>query len=80
MAEQTTKSPCLIHFDGRRGPLTAFTDVSFKKFLLFREQWVALDGEQKKSGGKITQCCKRRRDTNESRKPLLPQRMLFQIY
>ena len=47
MAEQTTKSRCLIHFDGKRGPLTPFTDVSFKKFLLFREQWVALDGEQK---------------------------------
>ena len=47
MAEQTIKSRCLIHFDGKRGSLTAFTDVSFKKFLLFREQWVALDGEQK---------------------------------
>ena len=47
MAEQTTKSRCLIHFDGKRGPLTAFTDVSFKKFLLFRKEWVALDGEQK---------------------------------
>ena len=58
MAEKTTKSRCLIHFDGQRGPLTAFTEVSFQKFLLFREQWAALDGEQRqvaeKSFGVVT--------------------------
>jgi hypothetical protein len=76
MAEKTTKSRCLIHFDGQRGPLTAFTEVSFQEFLLFREQWAALDGEQRqvaeKSFGVVTGTEKPR-----SRKLLLPQRMLF---
>ena len=58
MVEQTIKSRCSIHFNGQHGPLTSFTEVSFKKILLFREQWVALDGEQRqvaeKSFGVIT--------------------------
>ena len=52
MAEQTTKSRCLIHFNGQCGPLTAFTEVSFKKFLLFRDEWIALDGEQRQAAEK----------------------------
>ena len=47
MAEGTTKTRCLIHFNGHDGPLTAFTGVSIGKFLLFREKWVTLDGEQR---------------------------------
>jgi hypothetical protein len=78
MAEQTTKSLCFIHFVGQHGPLTAFTEVFFQKFLLFREQWVALDGEQRqvaeKSFGVVTGTEK---PTGPDRKCLLPQRVLF---
>ena len=38
---------CLIHFDGRKGPLTTFTEVSFQKFLDCRSIWLTLDGEHR---------------------------------
>ena len=36
---------CLIHFDGKKGPLTSFSEVSFQKFLDCRSIWLTLDGE-----------------------------------
>ena len=36
---------CLIHFDGKKGPLTSFSKVSFQKFLDCRSIWLTLDGE-----------------------------------
>ncbi|XP_028419097.1 uncharacterized protein LOC114544759 [Dendronephthya gigantea] len=38
---------CLIHFDGKKGPLTTFSDVSFQKFLDCRSIWLTLDGEHR---------------------------------
>ena len=37
---------CLIHIDGESGPLTNFTEVSFKKFLDCRAICLTLDGIQ----------------------------------
>ena len=36
---------CLIHFDGKKGPLTSFSKVSFQKFLDCRSIWLTLHGE-----------------------------------
>lgn len=36
---------CLIHFVGKKGPLTTFSEVSFQKFLDCRRIWLMLDGE-----------------------------------
>ena len=38
---------CLIHIDAESGPLTNFTEVSFKKFLDCRAVWLTLDGIQR---------------------------------
>lgn len=38
---------CLIHFDGKKGPLTTFSEVSFQKFLDCRNIWLTLDGEHR---------------------------------
>jgi hypothetical protein len=37
---------CLIHFDGKIGPLTNFTAVLNQKFLDCRRIWLMLDGEE----------------------------------
>ena len=36
---------CLIHFDGKKGPLTSFSKVSFQKFFYCHSIWLTLDGE-----------------------------------
>ena len=38
---------CLIHFDGKKGPLTSFSVVSYQKFLDRRRIWLMLDGEER---------------------------------
>ena len=45
---------CLIHIDGESGPLTNFTEVSFKKFLDCRAIWLTLDGIQRDIAEKTT--------------------------
>ena len=40
-----SSSSCLIHFDGKKGPLTSFSTVSFQKFWDCRSIWLTLDGE-----------------------------------
>ena len=37
---------CLIHFDGKKGPLTSFSAVSYQKCLDCRI-WLTLDGEER---------------------------------
>ena len=36
---------CLIHFDGKKGPLTSFSKVPFPKNLNCCSIWLTLDGE-----------------------------------
>jgi hypothetical protein len=36
-----------IHFDGKKGPLTSFSVVSYKKCLGCRGIWLMLDGEER---------------------------------
>ena len=43
----SSPSDCLIHINGESGPLTNFTEVSFKKFLDCRAIWLTLDGIQR---------------------------------
>ncbi len=38
---------CLIHFDGKKGPLTSFSVVSYQKYLDRRKIWLTLDGEER---------------------------------
>ena len=38
---------CLIHFDGKKGPLTSFSVVSYQNFLDCRRIWLTLDGEER---------------------------------
>jgi hypothetical protein len=38
---------CLIHFDGKKGPLTSFSMVSYQKCLDCRRIWLTLDGEER---------------------------------
>ena len=38
---------CLIHFDGKKGPLTSFSAVSYQKILDCRRIWLTLDGEER---------------------------------
>ena len=38
---------CLIHFNGKKGPLTSFSVVSYKNFLDCRRIWLPLDGEER---------------------------------
>ena len=38
---------CLIHFDGKNGPLTSFSAISYQKFLDCRRIWLTLDGEER---------------------------------
>ena len=38
---------CLIHFDGKKGPLTSFSAVSYQKYLDCRKIWLTLDGEER---------------------------------
>lgn len=42
-----TSFTCLIHNKRESGPLTNFTEVSFKRFLDYRRLWVSLDGNQR---------------------------------
>lgn len=37
---------CLCHCETDTGPLTNFTETSFKRFLEYRQQWLQLDGRQ----------------------------------
>jgi hypothetical protein len=37
---------CLIHFDGKKGPLTSFSVVSYKNFLDCHRIYLTLDGEE----------------------------------
>lgn len=47
MASNRETQKCLIHFKGVEGPLTCFTDISFRKFLTNHALWLTLDGEQR---------------------------------
>jgi hypothetical protein len=38
---------CLIHFDGKKGPVTSFSVVSYKKSLDCRRKWLTLEGEER---------------------------------
>jgi hypothetical protein len=38
---------CLIHFDGKKGPLTNFSVVSYQKVLDCSRIWLTLDGEER---------------------------------
>jgi hypothetical protein len=38
---------CLFHFDGKKGPLTSFSAVSYKNFLDGRRIWLTLGGEER---------------------------------
>ena len=38
---------CLIHFDGKKGPLTSFSVILYQKFLDCRRIWLTLDGEER---------------------------------
>ena len=42
-----SSNSCLIHFDGKKGPLTSFSEVSFQKFFYCRSIWLTLDGEHR---------------------------------
>ena len=49
---------CLIHCVysvGDAEPLTNFSDLSFKRFLKFRKQWLGLDGLQKEAAVRTTE-------------------------
>jgi hypothetical protein len=37
----------LTHFDGKKGPLTSFSVVSYQKCLDCRRIWLTLDGEER---------------------------------
>jgi hypothetical protein len=38
---------CLIHFDGKKGPLASFSLFSYQNFLDCRRIWLTLDGEER---------------------------------
>jgi hypothetical protein len=38
---------CLIHFDGKKGPLTSFSVVSYQNILDCRRIWLTLDGKER---------------------------------
>jgi hypothetical protein len=46
---------CLIHFDGKKGPLTSFSAVSYQKCLDCRRIWLTLDGEEHSVAQRIFQ-------------------------
>ena len=45
---------CFIHCEDAIGPLSNFTEVSFKRFIECRRQWLNLDGRQKEIALKTT--------------------------
>ena len=49
---------CLLHCVysvGDAEPLTNFSDLSFKRFLEFRKQWLGLNGHQKEAAARTTE-------------------------
>ena len=54
-----TMSSCLIHFKGEKGPLTCFTETSFKKVLTSHQQWrLTLDGKLREIADKTARILK----------------------
>ena len=64
MSGAASTGNCLIHFKGEKGPLTCFTESSFKKVLTSHELWLALDGEQREIADKIAQVVKNHQNLN----------------
>jgi hypothetical protein len=58
MSGVASTSSCLIHFKGEKGPLTCFTETSFKKVLTSHELWLTLDGEQREIADKTAHILK----------------------
>jgi hypothetical protein len=58
MSRVASTSSCLIHFKGEKGPLTCFTETSFKKVLASHELWLTLDGEQREIADKTAHVLK----------------------
>ena len=45
---------CLIHFKGKEGSLTAFSETSLSKFLNCHALWLSLDGKQREIAQKTS--------------------------
>jgi hypothetical protein len=47
LVNMASSDSCLIHFDGKKGPLTSFSVVSYQNFLDYRRIWLTLHGEER---------------------------------